>query len=289
MTKPKAKPTAFGNQIKALRLQRNIDPKDLANQLGFTRQYIDYLESGSRLGSVDTARKIAKFFEVDEDEMIALRNEKTEIAAPEHENSTPTLPDHIDSFTKLLFTIEEETCKKLLEQFKQDLHRRLYQLLTPFELKEIKQLIMEIKRVWYPLEGGDDVIDWTEKQGYFREGDKEIFLTLHYDRVSFTVTLLQSDRKQIRYLENILPDYDICYVDDMTIPHLIQLQKVLRFLWFSPDTAAKDRLQYLQSKQVDFTSTTLECTEKQLNVLIKQHSIKETVVDSSEKRKENDQ
>ncbi|GED32735.1 helix-turn-helix transcriptional regulator [Brevibacillus centrosporus] len=289
MTKPKAKPTAFGNRIKALRLQRNIDPKDLANQLGLSRQYIDYLESGSRMGSVDTVRKIAKFFEVDEDDMIALRNERAEVAAPEHENSTPTLPDHIDHFVNLLYSIEEETCKKLLEQFKQDIHQKLYQLLPPFELREIKQWMVQIKRIWYPLEGGDDVIDWAEKQGYFREGGKEIFLTLHYDRVSFTVTLLQCDRKQIRYLENILPEHDVSYVDDMTIPHLTQLQKVMRFIWFSPDTAAKDRLQYLQSKQVDFTSATLECTEKQLKVLIKQHSIKETVDNSSENGKENEQ
>ncbi|MEC2130514.1 helix-turn-helix transcriptional regulator [Brevibacillus centrosporus] len=49
MAKPKAKPTPLGNRIKALRLQRNIDPKDLANQLGLSRQCIDYLESGSRI------------------------------------------------------------------------------------------------------------------------------------------------------------------------------------------------------------------------------------------------
>lgn len=289
MTKQKAKPTPLGNRVKALRTQRNLNQSQLAKLIGVSNTCIGFLENGERSPKDETIRKIANFFEVDEEELIALRNDKTEVTTTEPESLTPSLPDHIDNFVNLLSSIEEETCKKLLEQFKQDIHQKLYQLLPPFELREIKQWMVQIKRLWYPLEGGDDVIEWVEKQGYFREGGKEIFLSLHYDRVSFTVTLLQCDRKQIRYLENILPEHDISYVDDMTIPHLTQLQKVMRFIWFSPDTAAKDRLRYLQSKQVDFTSASLECTEKQLKVLIKQHSIKETVVDSSENEKENEQ
>ncbi|MDM8527402.1 helix-turn-helix transcriptional regulator [Anaerolineales bacterium HSG24] len=58
----------FGEKLRALRKQRGLTMRELAQELGFsTHGYIGSLETGSRKPSLELAFEIATFFEVSVD------------------------------------------------------------------------------------------------------------------------------------------------------------------------------------------------------------------------------
>lgn len=66
----------LGEQIRDLRLARNISQVALANHLGVTKQSVSNWENNNILPSLDMLKKIAQYFSCSTDYLLELDNEK---------------------------------------------------------------------------------------------------------------------------------------------------------------------------------------------------------------------
>jgi len=66
----------LGEQIKSLRLARNISQVSLANQLGVTKQSVSNWENNNILPSIDMLKKIAAYFCCTSDYLLELDTER---------------------------------------------------------------------------------------------------------------------------------------------------------------------------------------------------------------------
>lgn len=64
----------LGEQIKSLRLARNISQVALANQLGVSKQCISNWENNNILPSIDMLKKLAAYFSCTTDYLLELEN-----------------------------------------------------------------------------------------------------------------------------------------------------------------------------------------------------------------------
>ncbi|WP_172713561.1 helix-turn-helix transcriptional regulator [Geobacillus sp. E263] len=270
--------TALGNRIKALRQKHNLSQSLLAEQLGFSHAYIGFLEKGIRSGTEETIRKIAEFFRVDPDELLSLRDEKLNDQAYDiktEKTGLSSLPPYMEEFVNLLMKLEENTCKKIIEEFKSQLQQKLYSLLTPYELKEVKQMVLDVKRYWLSLIKNEHVSEpmFHEKLGYIPLDEKELFFKLQLDESALSVTLLYAEQNQITMFENWLGESNVRYLTEMQLPHLSQPQKVARFIWFSPSVSVLHRFQYLLNHNINVQH--IDCSEHQLNWYIQQYLLEQ--------------
>ena len=156
-------PSPLGNRIKFLRKKNHLSQELLADQLGVSHAYIALLEKGTRNGSNPLLMKMAEYFNIDSNELIHLRDQKDFVVQLEQnqENkrnkTTQTYPDYIVGFMELLSKVEETACKKIIEEFKGQLQKQLYQYLTPYDLPSIKKMVMDVKRNWINLVQQDAV------------------------------------------------------------------------------------------------------------------------------------
>jgi len=264
------KTIALGNRIKSLRTKRNLSQSLLAEQLNLSTAYIGLLEKGKRTGTEATLRKIASFFAIDEEEFLRLREEKGEIQSAQKQAVVPTYPDYIDAFARALCLVQEDTCRSFIADCTNRLQQKLYQMLKPLEHKELKQIVMDIRRYWFSLEASGHPPGWEEIQGYTMAGEKETYLALQLDSAALCVTLQYADKKQIAEFFPWLDQYHISFVDKHVLPHMTVPQKVVRFIWFSPAIPVLDRYRYLLCK--DIAPDRIECSEKQLKWLIQYES-----------------
>lgn len=66
----------LGEQIKSLRIARNISQVTLANQLGVSKQSVSNWENNNILPSIDMLKKIAAFFSCTADYLLELDNDR---------------------------------------------------------------------------------------------------------------------------------------------------------------------------------------------------------------------
>ena len=64
------------NRLRVLRAEVEISQKDLADELGLSRQTVNSIERGKFNPSIITALKIAEFFKVPVDDVFKLEKEK---------------------------------------------------------------------------------------------------------------------------------------------------------------------------------------------------------------------
>jgi len=64
--------TPFGSRLHELRRERGLTQRALAQELGLNFTYLSKLENGADTPGEDTVRRAARFFSVDEAEMLAL-------------------------------------------------------------------------------------------------------------------------------------------------------------------------------------------------------------------------
>jgi len=74
-SRPRAKDVrllkSFGKKLRALRLERDITLKDLAESLGYrTHSHISAVESGAKLPTVELVVKVGRFFDVTMDSLL---------------------------------------------------------------------------------------------------------------------------------------------------------------------------------------------------------------------------
>lgn len=63
------------NTISQLRKQRKITQEELANEVGVTRQTITSIETGKYIASLPLAFKIAKFFDMNIEEIFSIEED----------------------------------------------------------------------------------------------------------------------------------------------------------------------------------------------------------------------
>lgn len=63
------------NTISQLRKQRKITQEELANEVGVTRQTITAIETGKYIASLPLAFKIAKFFDMNIEEIFSIEED----------------------------------------------------------------------------------------------------------------------------------------------------------------------------------------------------------------------
>ena len=66
----------LGDQIKKLRVAKNLSQVQLAHQLGVTKQSISNWENNNILPSIDMLKKIAQFFTCSTDYLLELNTER---------------------------------------------------------------------------------------------------------------------------------------------------------------------------------------------------------------------
>ncbi len=64
------------NRLRVLRAEKEISQKDLAEEVGLSRQTVNSIERGKFNPSIITALKIAEYFEIPIDEVFKLEEEE---------------------------------------------------------------------------------------------------------------------------------------------------------------------------------------------------------------------
>lgn len=67
----------LGEQIKKLRIDKNLSQVELANKLSVTKQSVSNWENGNIMPSIDMLMKIAVFFRVTTDYLLGLSDKHT--------------------------------------------------------------------------------------------------------------------------------------------------------------------------------------------------------------------
>lgn len=120
----------FGDILRALREEKNISQKDMAEYLQVSRQAYNYYELGKREPSYDTLKVLSDFFEVTTDFLLG----KTDVK---------TTPD------KISHALEDDP---ELSEFWNELSKRedlqlLFKQTRDLSPKDIKQIIRIIKAI----------------------------------------------------------------------------------------------------------------------------------------------
>lgn len=98
----------LSDQIKALRLARNISQVQLAQKLGVSKQSVSNWENNNILPSIDLLKKIALFFGCSTDYLLELDNRKILI---ESTNLTLEQISHIQQLINDLETLNAQVKK----------------------------------------------------------------------------------------------------------------------------------------------------------------------------------
>lgn len=65
------------NKLKQLRIKNNLTTKEIAERIGISQSYYCLLENNKRRLFYDTAKKIAKIFNLKPDDIFYIPNEKS--------------------------------------------------------------------------------------------------------------------------------------------------------------------------------------------------------------------
>ncbi|SFM15649.1 DNA-binding transcriptional regulator, XRE-family HTH domain [Salibacterium qingdaonense] len=266
--------TALGNRLKSLRKKHQLSQTILGEALGVTHAYIGFIENGDRGGSKAFLQKAADYFDVPFSELWELRESSLAYPASTAAASQEKWPSYIEDFASMLNAVEEQACRHLIEAFTAQLQDKLYGLLTPYDLKELKTLLLKVKQAWLqsldPVSSEEEERQFQleERKGYIQFHDKQVFFQLQQDDHALTITLLTADRSNIQAIEQWLDHAHAIYTTDMAIPHLSEAQQVTQFMWFSPLVSVAHRYRYIIDNNLAFNR--LQCSEPQLNWYMQQ-------------------
>lgn len=281
----KDKENILGNRIRELRKKHNISQSVLAEQIGCSTPYIGFLEAGKRGGTRDTLRKIAQYFNINEDNFLTLKDQKSitkKITTnntilvntnEKHPNSTfkDDVPKYLDDFIKSLSQLDEKIGKHLIEEFSLILKERYFDLLKSYELKELKQVVLSVKRHWLDLVlQNDKNTPSIDMEGYILF-DQKIYFQVHLSEISFQVIMLYNNRDQIKHFEAWIGNCSVCYSQEVNIPFIMKPQLVYKFIWFSPHISTIEKFSQLKLNSSDIQL--VECNETQLNWYLQNNDV----------------
>lgn len=257
----------FGNKIKTLREAQNLTQVDLGEEVGLSTQFISFLERGQRKPSPESIEKFARYFKIEESQLLELRDEEMAYPTATSISQNQGLPEHIQSVVDALMMVEEDESKKMADDFLIDLNKRLLSLLKSYNFRDVKNEVLNIRSKWTAINLSNTPGNkHTEIINGCIQLDKSIYFSIEYNDTMMKLVLQANNFSQIKPFEEWMDHHHVSYVTDELIPHISTAQRVVHFYWFSPITSSFDKFNILNEMQVDLKS--LDVYDNQLNWLI---------------------
>ncbi|MEK5329978.1 helix-turn-helix domain-containing protein [Lysinibacillus sp. FSL W8-0992] len=246
MVPKKGQAIALGNRLKRLRHKHHLTIAGLADLLGISHSYVGFIEKGSRNASEKVLKKYADFFEVSYEELVELQ---LQIENPTQRENPLPLTDEILELNSLLMKLNEEFRSSIIEDFKEQIQQTLYNLLTPYDISDIKKHITKIKNDWFS-ESDEPQIEMKNYTGYIALSSEQLYFQLYVEHSVLHIQLLYSDRKQRTLFECWLGDCSFSYQTEENLQHISEPQKILNILWLSPNMSYRQQHEYLVTKEL---------------------------------------
>lgn len=264
----------LGNRLKELRNKHNLKITGLAEALGISHSYVGFLEKGTRKAKEHILKKYADFFRVSLDELIELQSQTMDPSQLQQSIFEPA--ETIGELNALLMKLNKEIQDSLVEQFKEQVQQTLYNLLTPYDISDIKRNITQLKNAWYSESVSEEMDEPINHRGYISLPSGQLYFQLEWNNSVFHIQLLYEDRKQLSLFENWLGECSVSYATDETIQHIDEPQKVLNILWLGPNMAYQEQYQYLADRDLLSLELTYSDTKLKWHVhnYQKQNSLK---------------
>lgn len=262
----------LSNKLKQIRIENNLSRPILADQFGISSTHIHYIENNKRGVSDDLLQKYSDFFQIPIDELKELK--KTSVIV--NNNSISKMeedPNEIDNFLSLILSVEEPLRTNFINESKQRLQEMYLNLLTAFDLNELKKILTTIRKYWYTVE--DSPCQENEYLGILKLPEQEIFFKMNFQEEVCVLDILYEDQRKIEYFSKWLTQPDCNITLQQKVPHLEELQKIKRYYWFSPNKSYKAQYQFLSQEYNELTN--LNVQSYQLNLLIKHNQIEDII------------
>lgn len=176
------------------------------------------------------------------DELLELQSQSVETSQLQLSLFEPT--DTIGELNALLMKLNKDIQTSLVEKFKEQIQQTLYNLLTPYDISDIKRNITQLKMAWFS-ESEERNSEPNNQKGYISLPSGHLYFQLQWNHNVLHMQLLYEDRKQLSLFENWLGECSVSYATDETIQHIDEPQKVLNILWLSPNVSYREQYQYL--------------------------------------------
>lgn len=236
----------LGNRLKRLRHKHHLTIAGLADLLGISHSYVGFIENGTRNASEKVLKKYADFFEVSYAELAELQ---LQIENPSQIVEPPLLTDEMMELNSLLMKLNEDFRSSIIEDFKEQIQQTLYNLLTPYDIADIKKYITKLKKDWF-AESEEPLTEVKNYMGYINLSSEPLYFQLNVEQSVLHIQLLYSDRKQRSLFESWLDNCSISYLTEEMLQHIQEQQKILNILWFSPNISYRQQHQYLVTKEL---------------------------------------
>lgn len=246
MKTKKGQAIALGNRLKRLRHKHHLTIAGLADLLGISHSYVGFIENGSRIASEKILKKYAEFFEVSYAELAELQ---LQLENPIQLETPLLLTEDMMELNSLLMKLNEDFRSSIIENFKEQIQQTLYNLLTPYNLADIKKYMTKIKNGWF-VESEEPLTEVQNYKGYIALSSEQLYFQLNVEQSVLHIQLLYSDRKQRTLFESWLGDCSISYQTEEMLQHIHERQKILNILWFSPNMSYRQQHQYLVTKEL---------------------------------------
>ena len=246
METKKGQAIALGNRLKRLRHKHHLTIAGLADLLGISHSYVGFIENGTRIASEKVLKKYAEFFEVSYAELAELQ---LQLENPIQIETPLLLTDEIIELNSLLMKLNADFRASIIEDFKEQIQQTLYNLLTPYDIADIKKHITKVKNNWFSA-NEESKTALKNYNGYINLSSEPLYFQLVVKQSVLHIQLLYSDRKQRTLFENWLGDCSISYQTEEMLQHIHEPQKMFNILWFSPNMSYRQQHQYLITKEL---------------------------------------
>jgi len=246
MKTKKGQAIALGNRLKRLRHKHHLTIAGLADLLGISHSYVGFIENGSRIASEKVLKKYAEFFEVSYAELAELQ---LQLENPIQLETPLLLTEDMMELNSLLMKLNENFRSSIIEDFKEQIQQTLYNLLTPYNLADIKKYMTKIKNGWF-AESEEPLTEVQNYKGYIALSNEPLYFQLNVEQSVLHIQLLYSDRKQRTLFESWLGDCSISFQTEEMLQHIHERQKIVNILWFSPHMSYRQQHQYLVTKEL---------------------------------------
>lgn len=273
----------LGNKIKELRESHNLTQSGLSQQLGVTSTYVSLIEQGKKGGADKLLLKIEDFFKLEHQTLVKLRDaqntdsiqeekqkekqkpkQKTQPKPelellPENKTNPHQYPTYIQNFVDVLLSYGEVYAKQKVPTWIKELQEEFFNRLTPFDLEEVKQHVMDVKRNWFEVTKRSDISEEDTQiiQGYITQNNQKQFFSLQLNKYALTLNLLQSDEQSIQHYENWLGACSISYLTSEQLASVTVDNHITNYIWFSPHVSITEMYSYLKNLAINIDNITI--------------------------------
>ena len=253
----KMKKNILGNYLRNLREQHGLTQLVLAEQLEVSHAFINYIELGKRMPSMETLEKISKFFKVDLHHLRDLL-EKQKLLNKQAENETAPveLPEPIQKLTELLLKIDKPLLEGMVLSFMNQVNDHLIRMTPNFSLTDLRDQYQKV------LAFEHDHGEQTGLEGFLKlPENRQMFFQFIRSNHSLTLKVLQSDRSKIELFEKWLGPHVYSNLCELRVPQVLEPQRGASFCWFSPSMTMKEQYNDLVQQNLDMDSVLVNSSQ----------------------------